>query len=140
VRSIRFLLKLTALFLLSMLAVGLVVGCGGDAQNNAVLQIDDLLVNPRSFQNEVIATGTVTTFDTRDTVSLMGVVDNEHILMCRNLDCIGSKIYALNMSAQPNPQPGDVITMRGAFEATGDFWIFMISEYTVNNNIIELLQ
>jgi len=125
-----------------MLTFGLLIGCGGDVQQSGegMLQIDDLLVNPRSFQNEVIATGTITTFDTQGNVSLMGVVDNEHILMCRNLDCVGSKIYAINVSGQDNPEPGDVITMRGAFEPTGDFWIFMISEYSVNNNVIDFLQ
>jgi len=125
-----------------MLVLGLLAACGGDAQQSSsgMLQIDDLLANPQSFQNEVIATGTITTFDTQGNVSLMGVVDNDHILMCRNLDCIGSKIYAINMSGQANPEPGDVVTMRGAFELTGDFWIFMISEYSVNNNIIGLLQ
>jgi hypothetical protein len=140
------LMKLVLLLMLSMLVTLSLFGCGnegaqggGEAQQR-VFQVDELLADPRNFQDETVATGTITTFSGEGAAMLMGVVDNQHILECRNLDCIGSKIYAVNMSGQALPEPGDVITMVGAFEDTGGFWIFHISDYQVNNNIIDLLQ
>jgi len=132
---------------LFLLAFGVFFGCSADAAPEAVvmgqtpaLSIDTIIENPRGYQNENVVTATVTTFSTRGDVSVIGLVDNQHILECRNLDCVGSKIYGINVSGQPNPQPGDVITMVGNFEATGDFWIFMISDYRVDSNIIDILR
>ena len=143
-KNIRLTLT-TLLAALMLLSLGLLSGCTSDPASTSIetgqaVAIDDLLASPRSFRTNTLATGTITTFSTQGNVSLIGVVDNDHILLCRNLDCIGSKIYALNVSGQPDPDPGDVVTMTGEFEQQGDFWIFMISGYTVNNNIIELLQ
>ena len=140
----RFM-KVLLLIIIGVLAVAVLFGCGDDgaqvdAGMHTIVEIDDLLANPRRFQDDTLATGTVTTFSTEGGVTLIGVVDNEHILMCRNLDCVGSKIYTLNMSGQSNPDPGDVITMLGSFEDTGGFWIFHISDFQVSDNIIELLR
>jgi len=151
VQNVRFSLKLVLLVLLSVLAIGLLFGCGDDSGqqtnnqasnsvNPELLQIDDILLDPRSFQQNVLATGTVTTFSAQGEVSLIGIVDNEHILMCRNLDCLASKIYAVNVSGLDLPEPGDVITMVGGFQSMGNNWIFSISDYTVNDNVIDFLQ
>ena len=140
----RFM-KILLLITISALAVAMLFGCGDDGSQadngvHTIVEIEDLLANPRRFQNETLATGTVTTFSTEGGVTLIGIVDNEHILMCRNLDCEGSKIYLLNLSGQTNPDPGDVITMLGAFEDTGGFWIFHMTDFQVSDNIIELLR
>jgi hypothetical protein len=138
-------LRLALLVVLSVCVLSLVVACDNDERATAmgdqeVLQVDDIRLNPGAFQRDTLVTGTVTTFSERDGVSLIGVVDNEHILMCRNLDCLGSKIYAVNVSGQELPNPGDVVTMIGSFRNTGSFWLFSISDYAVNDNIIDLLQ
>ena len=133
-RFVKFLPLVT----MSVLLVSALFACGDGEYT--IREIDELLVNPSRFQSNTLATGTVTTFSTEGGITLIGVVDNEHILMCRNLDCVGSKMYALNMSGQTHPELGDVITMLGTFEDTGGFWIFHITDFQVNDNIIELLR
>ena len=146
-QNIRLTTKFAFLIVAGLLAVGLLVGCTDDvtlqdanADATTVHQIADLLAHPTRFQNNVIATGTTTTFLTQGDLTVIGIVDNEHILMCRNLDCVGERIFGLYTGDQVPPEPGDVITMIGYFEAVGGVWIFMFDEYIVTDNIIDLLQ
>jgi|GEM_PF-1171026 len=152
-QNTRPLSKLIVLLVVSLCAVALLLGCANDeqpasdaAQSSAqgsdqeVLEVEDIHTTPASFQHDVIVTGTVTTFSERDAVALIGVVDNQHILECLNLECPGYKIYAVNVSGKDLPDPGDVITMVGSFQAMGDFWIFSISDYVTNSNIMDRLQ
>lgn len=136
---LKFALVLAAGFL----SLSLLFGCdGGRPQAQAesgVYSIDELLVNPNHFTDEIFATGTFTNFEDRNGVRFMGLVDNDHILICRNVECVGSKIYAVNTSGQANPQVGDVATLRGAFQQMGNAMIFVFTELRIDNNIAHTL-
>jgi len=149
-QNARLLLKITLLALISVFAIGLLAGCADDANGDAtapqndgttgIVQIEDLLNNPSQFQSTVAATGTVTTFHEQGGLTVIGIVDNDHILMCRNLDCDGLKMFGIYRGDQELPEPGDVITMAGSFQEINDVMVFFFDDYVVTNNIIDLLQ
>jgi len=144
-QNIRLITKFAFLIVTGLLTLGLLIGCTDDvtlqdADATAVHQIADLLARPNRFQNDVIATGTATTFLTQGDLTVIGIVDNEHILMCRNLDCAGERIFGVYTGDQVPPEPGDVMTMIGHFENVGGVWVFMFDEYVATDNIIDLLQ
>jgi len=130
-RSLKFALVLA----FSLLAALTLLACGDSGPRD----IASIRLMPQQFQSDTTITGTVTTFSQEGAVAILGMVDNEHILECRNILCPGEKIYFMNLSDQPLPRPGDVIEAQGYFQETGGFWIFRVSSYTVRENIIHLL-
>ena len=151
-QNIRHTTKFAFLIVTGLLTLGLLIGCTDDAivQNDnpapqddgsiSILEIAELITNPSQFQNTVVATGTTTTFLTQGDLTVIGIVDNQHILMCRNLDCVGERIFGVYSGDQELPEPGDVITMTGAFENLEGAWVFVFDDYVATDNIIDLLQ
>jgi len=128
-------LKLTFVLIFSLLAAMTLLAC----DNSGPREVAEVRLIPQQFQDDTTITGTVTTMSQQGGVAILGLVDNGHILECRNVLCPGYKMYFMNMSNQPLPRPGDVIEAQGYFQDTGGFWVFRANSYVVRENVIHLL-